>query len=135
MYLELATEMVKRHEGLRLKPYRCTAGKQTIGYGRNIEDKGISQSEAELLLIGDLTECEADLEGFPWWAGLSDNRKAVLIDMRFNLGGGGFRQFKSMIACIACGDFNYAAEEMLSSRWARQVQGRATELANLMRAG
>jgi hypothetical protein len=25
-----------RHEGLRLKPYRCTAGKLTIGIGRNL---------------------------------------------------------------------------------------------------
>ena len=39
-----------RHEGMRLKPYRCTAGKLTIGIGRNLDDRGISQKEAYVLL-------------------------------------------------------------------------------------
>jgi len=134
-YLELASEMLKRHEGIRLKPYRCTGDRLTIGYGRNLDDKGISLAEADLMLMADISECEQDLSTFPWWDKLSDNRKAVLIDMRFNLGGAGLRQFKSMLVCIACGDFNCAAVEMLDSRWARQVHGRAVELSNLMRAG
>lgn len=29
-------EQLVRHEGLRLRPYRCTAGKLTIGIGRNL---------------------------------------------------------------------------------------------------
>ena len=47
-----------RHEGLRLKPYRCTAGKLTIGIGRNLDDCGISQTEAYLLLENDIRNCE-----------------------------------------------------------------------------
>ena len=134
-YMEKAAELVRLHEGLRLRPYHCTAGKLTIGYGRNLDDKGISQAEADLMLMADLAECEQDLSSFPWWERLSDTRKAVLIDMRFNLGGGGIRQFKSMLVCIALGDFTQAAHEMLDSRWAKQVGQRAVELANLMRAG
>jgi lysozyme len=34
------------HEGLRLKPYRCSSNKLTIGIGRNIEDVGITEEEA-----------------------------------------------------------------------------------------
>ena len=34
------------HEGLEQKVYRCTAGKLTIGVGRNLEDKGITEEEA-----------------------------------------------------------------------------------------
>lgn len=134
-YMEKAAELVRIHEGLRLRPYQCTAGKTTIGYGRNLDDKGISQGEAELMLVADLTECETDLEGFPWWERLSDNRKAALIDMRFNLGGAGLRQFKAMLVCIALGDYAGAAREMLDSRWARQVGNRADELSKLMREG
>ena len=134
-YMEKATELVKLHEGLRLRPYQCTAGKTTIGYGRNLDDKGISEAEAELLLVADLTECETDLQGFPWWSRLTDARKAAMIDMRFNLGPGGFRQFKTMLICLALGDYKEAAASMLDSRWARQVGRRAHELANLMRAG
>ena len=43
-------EQLKRHEGLKLKPYKCTADKLTIGVGRNLEDVGISEEEAEMLL-------------------------------------------------------------------------------------
>jgi lysozyme len=43
-----------RYEGLRLKPYRCTAGKLTIGIGRNLDDCGISQTEAYVLLENDI---------------------------------------------------------------------------------
>ena len=43
-------DLIKKHEGLRLFPYKCSVGKLTIGYGRNIEDTGISKEEAETLL-------------------------------------------------------------------------------------
>ncbi|NBW16869.1 MAG: lysozyme, partial [Caulobacteraceae bacterium] len=33
---------IRLHEGERLKPYRCTAGKLTIGVGRNLDDRGIT---------------------------------------------------------------------------------------------
>ena len=39
-------EQLKVHEGLRLKPYKDTVGKWTIGIGRNLEDKGITEQEA-----------------------------------------------------------------------------------------
>ncbi len=47
-------EQLKRHEGVKLKPYFCTQGKCTIGVGRNLEDVGISEEEAEMLLINDI---------------------------------------------------------------------------------
>lgn len=43
-------QMLIRHEGLKLKPYQCTAGKLTIGVGRNIEDMGITEDEAIYML-------------------------------------------------------------------------------------
>src|SRR5688572_26548191 len=82
------------HEGLRLKPYPDTKGKITIGVGRNLSDKGITHSEAMLLLDHDLDECITDLASFPWFAGLDPVRQRVLIDMRLNLGPTGFRSFK-----------------------------------------
>jgi len=47
-----------RHEGLRLKPYRCTAGKLTIGNGCNLDDRSISQKEAYAMLERDLYDCD-----------------------------------------------------------------------------
>ena len=52
--LERIKEQLVRHEGLRLKPYRCTAGKLTIGIGRNLDDCGISKTEAYVLLENDI---------------------------------------------------------------------------------
>jgi len=37
MLLDRILEQLVRHEGLRLKAYRCTTGKLTIGYGRNLD--------------------------------------------------------------------------------------------------
>jgi len=47
-----------RHEGLKLKPYRCTAGKLTIGIGINLDVCGISQKEAYTMLERDIQGCE-----------------------------------------------------------------------------
>ena len=57
----VATQL-KEDEGLRLKPYRCTAKKLTIGYGRNIEDVGITEEEANHLLLNDIGETEKELQ-------------------------------------------------------------------------
>ena len=51
--------MTKDFEGLRLKPYRCSAGKLTIGYGRNLEDVGIDEKEASMMFERDWAQAEA----------------------------------------------------------------------------
>ena len=124
------------HEGMRIKPYRCSAGKLTIGVGRNIEDKGITEEEALFLLRNDIAECEADLKTiFPRFDGLDDIRKRVLIDMRFNLGPAGIRNFKNMIDAVNKGDFNLAALEMKNSKWFRDVPNRSAALCGMMASG
>lgn len=126
-------DLIKHHEGLRLLPYECTAGKITIGYGRNLEDKGILLDEAEMMLTHDVYECVVDLKNnFPWFRELSEARMQALVDMRYNLGKMGFRKFKGMIKAIEDGDYRKAAEEMLDSRWANQVGERAHRLADMM---
>ena len=44
------------HEGLRLKPYKCTSGALTIGYGRNLDARGITEAEAEMMLSHDIDD-------------------------------------------------------------------------------
>jgi len=124
-----------RHESLRLKPYRCTAGKLTIGYGRNLDDKGISKSEAYELLANDIRSCgEQLIDEIPEiYSGLDEVRKSVLLNMCFNLGIGGLLEFKNTLAFVAAGDWERAANGMLASKWAKQVGHRAIELSELMR--
>ena len=130
-------EQLVRHEGLRLKPYRCTAGKLTIGIGRNLDDCGISQSEAYIMLINDIMNCEKQLQvKIPdIYNGLDEVRKSVLLNMCFNLGVSGLLGFKNTLEFIKAGDWERAANNMLVSRWAKQVGRRAIELSELMRKG
>lgn len=122
-------KQIETHEGNRLKPYRCTVGKLTIGIGRNIEDKGISQKEADFLFANDIDECLADMfEIFPDFSDYPENVQHVLIDMRFNLGGEGFRKFKNLIAAVMENDWLRMLDSMKNSRWHGQVGVRATNL-------
>lgn len=128
-------EQLKRHEGFRSKPYLCTAGKATIGYGRNLDDVGLRVSEASTMLKNDIAYASASAERFLDGVRLSEPRFSVVVNMAFNLGESrlfGFRKFK---AALAKGDFDEAANQMLNSRWAEQVGSRAIELAKQMRQG
>jgi len=123
-----------RHEGIRQFPYTCNAGKLTIGVGRNLEDKGLSRLEIMTLLKNDIDECYRDLSKlFPEWDSFSDDRHHALMDMRFNLGPCGFRQFQKMIDAIKENDWSRAADEAIASKWARQVGRRAVYISGLMR--
>ena len=135
--LKLIKEQLIRHEGLRLKPYRCTAGKLTIGIGRNLEDCGISQTEAYVLLENDIQNCEKQLlDEIPEiYNSLDEVRKSVLLNMCFNMGIKGLLSFKNTLAFVAAGDWERAANGMLASKWAKQVGRRAIELSELMRKG
>jgi lysozyme len=67
-------DLLKKHEGLRLKPYRCSADKLTIGYGRNLDDVGISEEEAEMLLLNDLLTANIEVENrFVWFEDLDSS--------------------------------------------------------------
>lgn len=134
------TNQLIRQEGLRLRPYKDTTGKCTIGYGRNCQDNGINKSEAMLMLQNDIHSARADVEklceyyGVERWR-LGYARLEALVNMAFNIGIGRLGGFKRMWAALAKYDYDEAANEMLDSKWAKQVKGRADELAEQMRTG
>lgn len=128
--------MLKRHEGIRLKPYTDTVGKLTIGVGRNLDDVGITQGEAEFLLERDIDRVVADLtRAVPFWLTIDEVRQHVLVDMCFNVGVTRLLGFKKALAAIEAGDYETAASEMLNSKWATQVGLRSKTLADMMRSG
>ena len=131
----MITEMLIRHEGMRLKPYKCPAGRWTFGVGRNIQDNGITEEEALFLLRNDIKRCDEELKGYGFYQHLNEARKAALLDMLFNLGLPRFSKFKNMLAALTAQNWDLAADEMLESRWARQVGYRAEELAEMVRSG
>ncbi|WP_444943959.1 glycoside hydrolase family protein [Microbulbifer sp. ZKSA006] len=129
-------EQLLSHEGVELKTYKCSAGRLTIGVGRNLSDRGVSYDEALILLKNDIDFYFGEVsEKLDFFNSLSMKRKAVLVNMAFNLGVAGLMGFKNMLAAIAAGDYEQAAEEMLNSLWAKQVGNRAIELSKTMLAG
>ncbi|WP_048495412.1 glycoside hydrolase family protein [Marinobacter subterrani] len=135
MNRQLLRSQLERHEGLRLKPYRDTVGKLTIGYGRNLEDVGISHDEADFMLDNDIDQVERQLETVDEYNELDPVRQAVIANMAFNLGFHGLMQFRNMWAAVGRRDWESASEEMMQSKWARQVGVRAVELSEIMRTG
>ena len=129
-------QMLIRHEGLKLKPYKCTAGKLTIGVGRNIEDMGITEDEAIYMLRNDVARFAAELaQAKPIVKSLDDVRYYVLLNMAFNLGINRLLKFEKMWKAIEDQRYTDAALEMQDSRWCEQVGGRCSELAELMENG
>lgn len=128
-------ELIKLHEGYSRTVYRCTAGRQTIGFGRNLDDVGISRHEAEWLLMRDIEGAIGSLRTEPYWLDLSDVRQAVLIDMVFNLGWAGFAKFARLRMALGRKDFDAAANEMRDSQWYKQVATRSQRLCVMMRSG
>ena len=145
------------HEGLRLQVYKDTLGIDTIGIGRNLEDRGITKEELDWMDIPSMdavyeygiTEADAmylaknDVQiveeelvrAHPCVEELDAVRQLVLMDMAFNMGVPRLRKFQKMWNAIHEGKFDIAAKEMLDSRWAIQVKSRSTKLANAMHNG
>ena len=124
-------DRIKRHEGLRLKPYVCSEGYMTIGYGRNLSSRGISPETAELILEQDFKEALADLETRVLkddWSALPYAVRAALINMRYQLGPTGLRSFTSMLDAVRDHDWITMVDEMRDSLWYRQTTDRAESL-------
>lgn len=134
--IQTASDLIKRHEKLVLREYTDTTGNRTIGWGRNITAKGISEDEAELMFKNDFAEVENDLiKNIPWIVTLSENRQSALLDMCFNLGIHGLLEFKEMLSHIHEGNFEFASQCMRASKWSNQVHGRCDDDAFLIEKG
>lgn len=135
-YREIVMGQLRIDEGCKPKPYTDTVGKLTVGVGRNLDDVGLRPDEIDYLLGNDVTVATATARRlFPSFEGLSDARKAVLVNMAFNLGEarlGAFKRFRDAVEAKA---WPQAAAEMLDSTWAKQVGQRAVRLAKAMEAG
>ena len=135
---EKLLEMLKRHEGVKSHVYRCSAGYETIGVGRNISKSGmgLSDDEVDYLLENDIERVIKELSSeYPWFNTLDDVRKDAMIDISFNLGATRLRGFKKALAAMEVADYTLAAKEFLDSKWSRDVKGRATELCYMIEMG
>ena len=128
--------MLVRQEGWRNHPYEDTMGVLSIGVGRNLDDRGLSDSEVMFLLENDIALSQTELSRtFEWFGFLNEARQDALVSMHYNLGMTTLLKFKRTLKCLSDGDFLNASEEMLDSKWADQVGDRAVELSDMIRTG
>ena len=128
-------DSLRKHEGYRDKAYQDSEGIWTIGYGTNLQELRIDEELAERWLRDMVTDSYMYAERFPEYELLSGPRKAVFIEMIYNMGPSRVAGFKNMLRAIRDGDWEEAAMEMLDSKWARQVGRRARRLAEQMESG
>ena len=121
--------------GSYIRPGSRLGGHPTIGIGRALDTQGITAAEAQWLLDNDIDRVAAELAPCTWYAGQSDVRQNVLLNMCFNLGLAGLLQFHDLIEYLGDGRYELAAKAMEASIWYRQVGARAARLANEMRSG
>ena len=127
---------IAKHEGLSLDLYQDAKGYWTIGYGHNLTLNKISKTIADILLNDDIAIATMELYRFlPLAQGLDDVRKAVLIELCFNIGIEHVLQFRAMIDALKEKDYVKAAAEIRDSQWAREVGNRAHDLAYSMESG
>ena len=101
-----------------------------------IEKMGVGKDLADMILRNKIHNIKEEMiDRYDWIVMLTSERRNVIIDMAYNMGFAGLNTFRKMIRAIRNCDWDKAADEMLDSKWAKQVGGRAKELAKIMREG
>ena len=135
-YVDILRAQLEIDEGRRNKMYVDSNGVQTIGIGHNLRDDPISDAAIDQIFADDLLPIEGQCRQlFPQFDALSDARKAVLANMMFNLGPTRFSGFFGFISLVNTLQFSAAADDMLTTLWAKQVGDRAVRLSTVMKEG
>jgi len=129
-------KQMRFHEGVRNKVYKDHLGIETIGVGRNLVDRGLSDEEVDYLLSNDIQIVENELDnGLSWWRDLDEVRQRALADLAFNMGLPRLHGFVKMLSALQRRDYHAAADELLDSKYAKQVGERSNRVAEMIRTG
>jgi lysozyme len=132
MISKKALEMIKHHEGVKLKPYRCPAKLWTIGVGHVIEanhakvpleqrsyleipdgwNRVFTMEEVDAILAKDLTRFESGVLKYCPSAGSRQSWMDALVSFSFNVGLGTLQR-STLRQRHNRGDHDGAAEEFL----------------------
>ena len=126
--------MLEIDEGLKLKPYKCTAGKTTIGIGRNLDDVGISKELAYQMLDEDVAMAQKVCSRLfeEQWTKWSENRKLGWINLAFNLGYERLSKFKNTLRAARIEDWDAVESGLRDSLWYKQVGKRAERVVEMI---
>jgi lysozyme len=145
MNIQRLIKSIQDHEGFEAFPYKCTAGKWTVGYGHRIKDvdlfnkqypDGWTKGQATERIKTHIDNIRTDSRLQSVYDCLNDIRSEIITEMCYQLGMSGFLGFSKMIFWIKQGEWDAAADEGLDSKWAiKDTPGRALELMELFRKG
>ena len=148
-------DMMSLNEGIKPSVYKDSKGNQTIGVGFNLEDaanknilkkegidikellngRELSDREIKTLYNHSLTQAFSDAQKFDKnFAKRPEAVKRAIVDMSFNLGLTKLNKFKKMRKGLDAGDYSKAADEMVDSKWYRDVKSRGPRTVELMRS-
>jgi GH24 family phage-related lysozyme (muramidase) len=132
-YIERMYERLRREEGFRGRPYRDTHGHTTVLFGHNLDAAPLCREAGEAQLHFDVARAIEDADDYSWFAGLSDARKQVIVEMIYQMGPGGFHLFRGLRRALEAGSYAAAAEAIRDSDfWRSETHKRAEELAIAM---
>lgn len=145
MDLQRLQEELEYDEGVKYEIYLDHLGLPTFGIGHLVteddpehgEDVGTEVSEDRVAeafeqdIQTTLSECTVL---YPDFDDLPEEAQLIIANMMFNMGRPRLSQFKGMKAGVDARDWNRAADEMVDSKWYRQVTNRADRLVERMRA-
>jgi lysozyme len=148
-------DMLSLNEGNKPKVYKDSKGNRTIGVGFNLEDSAnrkflkkegidinelfagreLTDRETRTLYNHSLTQAFKDAQSYdPNFAKRPEAVKMTLVDMAFNLGLTRLNKFVDMKAGLKNNDYNVAADEMVDSKWYKQVKSRGPRMVQVMRS-
>ncbi len=131
--MEDLIQKIKEHEGFRKKPYLCTEGHLTVGYGFRLDYLELSETVADLILREKIGILHNRLcERFDWFLPLPETIQDCIMNQAYQMGVNSVSKFKKMIKHLKAENWKEASKEMLDSKWARQTPNRAKELAKIV---
>ena len=145
MDIDKLRKQLEIDEGVKYEIYNDHLGLATFGIGHLVipsdEEYGkplgtiISEERVKECFDNDvesvLRDCKLLYEDFDE---LPEEVQQIVANMMFNMGYGRLSKFKGMKAGVDAKDWNKAADEMIDSRWYKQVTNRAQRLVDRMRA-
>ena len=145
MDIEKLRKQLEIDEGVKYEIYNDHLGLATFGIGHLVipsdEEHGkpvgtrVSEERVRECFDRDvqsvLRDCKLLYKEFDE---LPEEVQQIVANMMFNMGYGRLSKFKGMKAGVDAKDWNKAADEMIDSRWYKQVTNRAQRLVDRMRA-
>ena len=145
MNLDALRKQLEIDEGIKHDIYLDHLGLPTFGIGHLITDADPESGQEVGTAISDervLQAFEADVVSviedcnklYNDFDELPEEVQQIIANMMFNMGRTRLSKFRGMKRGVDARDWNAAADEMVDSRWYRQVTNRADRLVQRMRS-